>query len=163
MQRKDYISWDTYFMSIAKLSSLRSKDPSTQVGACIVSSDNRILSIGYNGAPNGFDDEDFPWEREGNPVDTKYMYVCHAELNAILNFRGNKRDLEDSKLYASLFPCNECAKAIVQSGIKEVIYLDNKYKDTDSCVASRRLFDTCGVSYREFNKDIDKITININN
>ena len=163
MQRKDYISWDTYFMSIAKLSSLRSKDPSTQVGACIVSSDNRILSIGYNGAPNGFDDEDFPWEREGNPVDTQYMYVCHAELNAILNFRGNKRDLEDSKLYASLFPCNECAKAIVQSGIKEVIYLDNKYKDTDSCVASRRLFDTCGVSYREFNKDIDKITINLNN
>ena len=163
MQRKDYISWDTYFMSIAKLSSLRSKDPSTQVGACIVSSDNRILSIGYNGAPNGFDDEDFPWEREGNPVDTKYMYVCHAELNAILNFRGNKRDLEDSKLYASLFPCNECAKAIVQSGIKEVIYLDNKYKDTDSCVASRRLFDTCGVSYREFNKDIDKISINLNN
>ena len=163
MQRKDYISWDTYFMSIAKLSSLRSKDPSTQVGACIVSSDNRILSIGYNGAPNGFDDEDFPWESEGNPVDTKYMYVCHAELNAILNFRGNKRDLEDSKLYASLFPCNECAKAIVQSGIKEVIYLDNKYKDTDSCVASRRLFDTCGVSYREFNKDIDKITINLNN
>ena len=163
MKRENYISWDTYFMSIAKLSSLRSKDPSTQVGACIVSSDNRILSIGYNGAPNGFDDEDFPWEREGKPVDTKYMYVCHAELNAILNFRGNKRDLEESKLYASLFPCNECAKAIVQSGIKEVIYLDNKYKDTDSCIASRRLFDTCGVSYREFNKDVDKITINLNN
>ena len=163
MKRKDYISWDTYFMSIAKLSSLRSKDPSTQVGACIVSSDNRILSIGYNGAPNGFGDEDFPWEREGKPVDTKYMYVCHAELNDILNFRGNKRDLEESKLYASLFPCNECAKAIVQSGIKEVIYLDNKYKDTDSCIASRRLFDTCGVSYREFNKDVDKITINLNN
>ena len=163
MQRKDYISWDTYFMSIAKLSSLRSKDPSTQVGACIVSNDNRILSIGYNGAPNGFDDEYFPWEKEGKPVDTKYMYVCHAELNAILNFRGNKRDLEGSKLYASLFPCNECAKAIVQSGIKEVIYLDNKYKDTDSCIASRRLFDTCGVSYREFNKDVDKITINLNN
>lgn len=163
MQRKDYISWDTYFMSIAKLSSLRSKDPSTQVGACIVSNDNRILSIGYNGAPNGFDDEYFPWEKEGKPVDTKYMYVCHAELNAILNFRGNKRDLEGSKLYASLFPCNECAKAIVQSGIKEVIYLDNKYKDTDCCIASRRLFDTCGVSYREFNKDVDKITINLNN
>ena len=163
MKRENYISWDTYFMSIAKLSSLRSKDPSTQVGACIVSSDNRILSIGYNGAPNGFGDEDFPWEREGKPVDTKYMYVCHAELNAILNFRGNKRDLEESKLYASLFPCNECAKAIVQSGIKEVIYLDNKYKDTDSCIASRRLFDTCGVSYREFNKDVDKITINLNN
>lgn len=161
MKRENYISWDTYFMSIAKLSSLRSKDPSTQVGACIVSSDNRILSIGYNGAPNGFDDEDFPWEREGKPVDTKYMYVCHAELNAILNFRGNKRDLEGSKLYASLFPCNECAKSIIQSGIKEVIYLDNKYKDTDSCIASRRLFDECGVIYREFNPDIDSITIEL--
>lgn len=157
MQRKDYISWDTYFMSIAKLSSLRSKDPSTQVGACIVSSDNRILSIGYNGAPNGFDDEDFPWEREGKPVDTKYMYVCHAELNAILNFRGNKRDLEGSKLYASLFPCNECAKAIVQSGIKEVIYLSDKYNGTDENIASKRLFDTCKVKYKQI--ECKEITI----
>ena len=155
MYRKDYISWDSYFMSIAKLSALRSKDPSTQVGACIVSNDNRILSIGYNGAPNGFHDSDFPWERDGKPVDTKYMYVCHAELNAILNFRGNKRDLEGYKL------CNECAKSIIQSGIKEIIYLDNKYKDTDSCIASRRLFDECGVIYREFNPDIDSITIEL--
>ena len=161
MYRKDYISWDSYFMSIAKLSALRSKDPSTQVGACIVSNDNRILSVGYNGAPNGFDDDLFPWGRIGDSLDTKYMYVCHAELNAILNFRGNKRDLEGSKLYASLFPCNECAKSIIQSGIKEIIYLDNKYKDTDSCIASRRLFDECGVTYREFNPDIDSITIEL--
>mgnify|MGYP004650852523 CR=1 FL=1 len=149
MYRKDYISWDSYFMSIAKLSALRSKDPSTQVGACIVSNDNRILSIGYNGAPNGFHDNDFPWERDGKPVDTKYMYVCHAELNAILNFRGNKRDLEGSKLYASLFPCNECAKSIIQSGIKEVIYLDDKYRDSENNIASRRLFDECGVTYKK--------------
>lgn len=160
-QRTNYISWDTYFMSITKLSAMRSKDPKTQVGACIVSNDNRILSIGYNGAPNGFCDDIFPWDREGKPQDTKYLFVCHAELNAILNFRGSKKDLENAKLYASLFPCNECAKAIIQSGIKEVIYLDNKYKDTDSCIASRHLFDTCGVTYREFNKDVDEITIDL--
>ena len=112
-KRVDYLSWDEYFMGIAKLSALRSKDPSTQVGACIVSDDNRILSIGYNGAPNGFNDDSFPWDREGNALDTKYLYVCHAELNAILNFRGNKRDLEGSKIYVALFPCNECAKAII--------------------------------------------------
>ena len=139
-QRKDYLSWDEYFMGIAKLSALRSKDPSTQVGACIVSSDNRILSIGYNGAPNGFNDKEFPWEREGEPLSTKYFYVCHAELNAILNFRGHKRDFEGSKIYVALFPCNECAKAIIQSGIKEVIYLSDKYKDQDNFKASKRLF-----------------------
>ena len=128
-QRTNYISWDTYFMSITKLSAMRSKDPKTQVGACIVSNDNRILSIGYNGAPNGFCDDIFPWDREGKPQDTKYLFVCHAELNAILNFRGSK--------------------------------IDNKYKDTDSCIASRHLFDTCGVTYREFNKDVDEITIDL--
>ena len=120
-KRNDYLSWDEYFMGLAKLSAKRSKDPSTQVGACIVSSDNRILSIGYNGAPNGFSDEDFPWDREGEPLNTKYLYVCHAELNAILNFRGNRKDFDGAKLYVDLFPCNECAKAIIQSGIKEVI------------------------------------------
>ncbi len=147
--RKDYLTWDEYFMGIAKISALRSKDPSTQVGACIVSSDNRILSIGYNGAPNGFDDAYFPWDREGNALDTKYLYVCHAELNAILNFRGHKRDFEGAKLYVALFPCNECAKAIIQSGIKEVIYLSDKYKNQDNFIASKRLFDKCGVKYRE--------------
>ena len=144
MKRENYISWDTYFMSIAKLSSLRSKDPSTQVGACIVSSDNRILSIGYNGAPNGFDDEDFPWEREGKPIDTKYMYVCHAELNAILNSIG---DLKGCTIYVSLFPCHECVKAIIQSGIKEIIYEDEKYKGTDSDRAAKRMLDAAGVKY----------------
>ena len=148
-KRKDYISWDEYFMAIAKLSSMRSKDPNTQVGACIVSSDNRILSIGYNGAPNGFHDEDFPWDREGHALNTKYLYVCHAELNAILNFRGHKRDFEGAKIYVALFPCNECAKAIIQSGIKEVIYLSDKYKDQDNFKASKILFDKCNVKYRE--------------
>ena len=147
--RKDYLSWDEYFMGVAKLSSLRSKDPSTQVGACIVSDDNRILSIGYNGAPNGFEDKYFPWEREGVPLETKYLYVCHAEMNAILNFRGNKKDLEGAKLYVDLFPCNECAKLIIQSGIKKVIYLSDKYKDDDKFIASKRLFDTCGVTYEQ--------------
>ena len=126
-KRKDYLEWDEYFMAIAKLSAMRSKDPSTQVGACIVSNDNRILSIGYNGAPNGFSDEKFPWGRDGKNLDTKYPYVCHAELNAILNYRGSKKDLEDARIYVDLFPCNECAKIIIQSGIKEVIYLSDKY------------------------------------
>jgi len=147
-KRNDYLSWDEYFMGLAKLSAKRSKDPSTQVGACIVSSDNRILSIGYNGAPNGFSDEDFPWDREGEPLNTKYLYVCHAELNAILNFRGNRKDFDGAKLYVDLFPCNECAKAIIQSGIKEVIYLSDKYKDQDNFIASKRLFDACGVTYK---------------
>ena len=155
-QRKDYLNWEQYFMAIAKLSALRSKDPNTQVGACIVSDDNRILSIGYNGAPNGFEDNSFPWDREGNPLDTKYLYVCHAEMNAILNFRGNKKDLENAKLFVDLFPCNECAKLIIQSGIKEVTYLSDKYKDLDSFKASRRLFDSCGVKYKELSEENQK-------
>lgn len=154
--RKEYLNWDEYFMAIAKLTAMRSKDPNTQVGACIVSSDNRILSIGYNGTPNGYSDSTFPWDREGSPLDTKYLYVCHAELNAILNFRGGRRELEGSKIYVDLFPCNECAKAIIQCGIKEVIYLSDKYSETDSVIASKRMFDTCNVKYRqiELNKDI---------
>lgn len=146
-KREDYINWDEYFMAIAKLSSMRSKDPSTQVGACIVSNDNRILSIGYNGAPNGFDDDNFPWTREGENLNTKYPYVCHAELNAILNYRGSKKDLENSKIYVDLFPCNECAKIIIQSGIKEVIYLSDKYKNSENNIASRKMFDECKVKY----------------
>ena len=148
-KRNNYISWDEYFMSVAKLSAMRSKDPSTQVGACIVSDDNRILSIGYNGAPNGFDDEKFPWGREGDNLNTKYPYVCHAEMNAILNYRGSKKDLENAKIYVDLFPCNECAKIIIQSGIKEVVYLSDKYAAQDSFVASKKLFDSCGVKYRQ--------------
>ena len=146
-QRKNYLSWDEYFMGIAKLSAMRSKDPSTQVGACIVSEDNRILSIGYNGCPNGFPDDIFPWDREGEPLNTKYMYVCHAEMNAILNYRGSRKELENAKVYVDLFPCNECAKLIIQAGIKEVIYLSDKYAKTDGVIASKKLFDTCGVKY----------------
>lgn len=148
-KREDYLEWDEYFMAIAKLSAMRSKDPSTQVGACIVSNDKRILSIGYNGAPNGYNDDDFPWDREGETLHTKYPYVCHAEMNAILNFRGTKKDLENAKIYVDLFPCNECAKIIIQSGIKEVIYLSDKYANTENNIASRKLFDICGVKYKK--------------
>ncbi|MBE5757424.1 MAG: dCMP deaminase family protein [Clostridiales bacterium] len=149
-ERKDYLTWDEYFMSIAKLTAMRSKDPSTQVGACIVSSDNRILACGYNGAPNGFADDKFPWKREGNPLNTKYMYVCHAELNAILNYRGSRKEFEGAKIYVDLFPCNECAKAIIQAGIKEVIYMSDKYNGTESNIASKQLFNECGVKYTQF-------------
>lgn len=160
-QRKEYLSWDEYFMGVAKLSALRSKDPSTQVGACIVGDDNRILSIGYNGTPNGFPDSDFPWDREGDALNTKYFYVCHAELNAILNFRGNRRDLEGARIYVALFPCNECAKAIIQCGIKEVVYLSDKYNGTEGNIASKRLFDKCGVKYRLVNAKNKEITLNL--
>lgn len=163
-KRNDYLNWDTYFMALAELSSMRSKDPSTTVGAVVVSVDNRILSIGYNGAPNGFHDDDFPWDREGNPLDTKYLYVVHAERNAILNYRGSKKDLEGSKVYVTLFPCNECAKEIIQSGIKEVIYVSDKYKDTESVISSKRMFDACGVTYRALDEECKKIiTIDIKN
>ena len=161
-QRKDYLSWDEYFMAIAKLSSMRSKDPSTQVGACIVGHDNRILSIGYNGAPNGFDDKVFPWDREGDMLNTKYAYVCHGEMNAILNYRGSRKDLENAKIYVDLLPCNECAKLIIQSGIKEVIYICDKYKDTDGVKASKKMLDECGVKYTQLKIDKD-ISIKLKN
>jgi len=147
-KRKDYISWDEYFMGIAILSGLRSKDPSSQVGSCIVSEDNKILSMGYNGFPNGCSDDEFPWTREGEALDTKYAYVTHSELNAILNYRGGS--LEGSKIYVSLFPCNECAKAIIQSGIKEIIYDSDKYADTPGVIASKRMLDAAGVHYRQY-------------
>lgn len=151
--RKDYLSWDEYFMAVAKLSAMRSKDPSTQVGACITSQSNRILSTGYNGAPNGVEDKYFPWDREGDYLNTKYPYVCHAEMNAILSYRGYNKDLEGSKIYVYLFPCNECAKLIIQAGIKEVIYVCDKYADTDGVKASKRLFTACGVKYRQLKLD----------
>ena len=158
-QRKDYISWDTYFMGVAKLSAMRSKDPSTQVGACIVSKDNKILSVGYNGAPKGFEDDEMPWDREGEFLNTKYAYVCHAELNAILNSHG--ANLEDSKIYVDLFPCNECAKAIIQAGIKEVIYLSDKYSNTESNIASKRLLSTCIVKCRQYKSENNSLTIEL--
>lgn len=147
MKRKDYITWDEYFMGIAVLSSERSKDPSTRVGACIVNSDNKIMSMGYNGAPIGLSDDDMPWDREGELLKTKYPFVCHSELNAILNCPTNVRGC---KVYVTLFPCNECAKAIIQAGIKEVIYISDKYASTDSVKASKMMFDNCGVSYRQY-------------
>lgn len=162
-QRTDYLDWDEYFMGIACLSALRSKDPSTQVGACIVSKDNRILSIGYNGAPNGFEDKFFPWDREGDFLNTKYAYVCHAELNAISNFRGNTKDLEGAKLYVTLFPCNECTKLIIQNGIKEIIYLSDKYSKTDGTKASKITLKQCGVKCVEYPKTKRKtLSLNIN-
>ena len=159
MKRDSYLTWDEYFMALAKLTAMRSKDPSTQVGACIVGADNRILSVGYNGAPNGFSDDSFPWKRDGDNLDTKYPYVCHAEMNAILNYRGYKKDLENARLYVDLFPCNECAKIIIQSGIKEVFYLSDKYHDSDNNIASRKLFDACGVKYNKVHLDSE---INLN-
>ena len=145
-QRKDYINWDEYFMGIAFLSAKRSKDPNTQVGACIVSQDNRILSMGYNGFPNGCSDEDFPWNRESaDPYDNKYFYTTHSELNAILNYRGGS--LEGSKLYVTLFPCNECAKALIQSGIHTVIYAEDRYASTSATRASKRMLRAAGVEF----------------
>lgn len=159
MKRKDYISWDAYFMGLALLSAERSKDPNTQVGACIVNNDKRIVSVGYNGAPNGIDDDkDMKWDRDGDFKDTKYAYVCHSELNAILN---SKADLKDCTLYVTLFPCNECAKAIIQTGIKKVIYLSDKYDGTDGNTVAKYMFDKCGIKYEEYKPEGREITINI--
>lgn len=155
MKRTDYISWDEYFMSVALLASMRSKDPNTQVGACIVGDDKRIISTGYNGFPRGCSDDEFPWNREGE--ETKYPYVVHAELNAILNAGG--RSLAGSTLYVALFPCNECAKAIIQAGIKTVVYLSDKYDGTPSVCASKRMLRAAGVKLVRFEPDKEKIEI----
>nr|WP_317283915.1 dCMP deaminase family protein [uncultured Sellimonas sp.] len=159
-KRTDYLSWDEYFMGIAMLSGMRSKDPNTQVGCCIVSRDNKILSMGYNGLPNGCSDDEFPWERDGeDPLETKYLYTVHSELNAILNYGGGT--LKGAKIYVSLFPCNECAKAIIQVGIKEVIYACDKYEDTVSVIASKRMMDSAGVRYYHYHKTDREIKINL--
>ena len=158
-KRQDYITWDEYFMSVALLAGMRSKDPSSQVGACIVSEDNKILSMGYNGFPKGCSDDEFPWAREGESLDVKYPYVVHSELNAILNYRGGS--LEGAKLYVSLFPCNECAKAIIQAGIKTIIYGEDKYFDTPSVIASKRMMDAAGVRYYRYQRSGRKIEITV--
>ncbi len=158
-KREDYINWDQYFMGVAMLSAQRSKDPNTQVGACIVSKDNKILSVGYNGAPNGYDDDNMPWDRDGDFLNTKYAYVCHAELNAILNNKGS--NLEGGKIYVDLFPCNECAKAIIQSGIKEIIYKSDKYNGTDGNIASKKMLDYCGVKYTKYNEANKEIKLEL--
>lgn len=148
MKRENYINWDEYFMGIALLSSERSKDPSTQVGACIADSEHKVVSVGYNGMPIGIEDNSLPWDK-GEDLDSKYLYVCHAEFNAILNTR-NGASLKGCSLYATLFPCNECAKAIVQAGIKEVIFLSDKYHDELNTRASRRIFELAGIKSRPF-------------
>ena len=156
-KRKEYLSWDEYFMGVALLAAGRSKDPSTQVGACIVDDAERILSTGYNGFPYGCSDDEYPWEREGETNDTKYPFVVHAELNAILNCRG--KNLSGARIYVALFPCNECAKAIIQSGIKEVVYLSDKYAGTPSVKASKRMLASAGVRVRQFITKRDFITL----
>ena len=157
MKRTDYINWDEYFMGVAMLAAKRSKDPSTQVGCCIVSQDNIIISTGYNGMPKGCSDDEFPWDRTGEDTNTKYPYVVHAELNAILNANG--RDLRGSRLYVALFPCNECAKAIIQSGVKEVLYLSDKYSGTPMNIASKRMLEAAGVKYTQLHTSLDSITL----
>ncbi len=152
MKRKQVISWTEYFMGIAHLSALRSKDPSTQVGAVIVDDEHKVVSIGYNGFPRGISDDEYPWEREGDTLETKYPYVVHAELNAILNA---PRSVKDCSIYVSLFPCHECAKAIIQSGIKEIIYESDKYADTDSTKASKRMCKDAGIKLSQTNEKVE--------
>ena len=159
LKRSGYITWDEYFMGVAQLSGMRSKDPNSQVGACIVSQDNKILSMGYNGFPIGCSDDDFPWAREGDALETKYLYVTHSELNAILNYRGGS--LEGAKLYVTLFPCNECAKAIIQAGIKTIVYANDKYAGTASVIASKKMLDAAGVRYYQYNATGRKIEITL--
>ena len=158
MKRQDYISWDEYFMGVALLAARRSKDPNTQVGACIVDASNVILTTGYNGFPQGCSDDEFPWDREGEI--TKYPFVVHAELNAILNASG--KSLRGSRLYVALFPCNECAKAIIQAGVSEVVYLSDKYADTPATKASKMMLHTAGVRLRRFEPAIEEIVLDFN-
>ena len=159
-KREGYLCWDDYFMSVALLSGKRSKDPNTQVGACIVNKNNVIESIGYNGLPKGCSDDEFPWEKEGEMLNTKYPFVVHAELNAILNAKG--KDLSRCKIYVALFPCNECAKAIIQSGISEVVYLSDKYANTDSVKASKMMFKCAGVELRQLVPSYKEINLSLN-
>ena len=156
-KRQDYISWEEYFMGVALLSARRSKDPNTQVGACIVNTKNRIVGTGYNGLPAGCNDDEYSWAKQGDFLETKYPFVCHAELNAILNNIG--MDLQGCRIYTALFPCNECTKAIIQSGIKEVVYLSDKYEATDSAKASRRMLANAGVSCRLVETSIQSLQL----
>ncbi len=159
-KREDYISWDEYFMGVACLAAQRSKDPGTQVGACIVSPSNKIMSIGYNGFPRGCSDDEFPWSRDGStPDDSKYFYTTHSELNAILNYRGGS--LEGAKMYVTLFPCNECAKAIIQSGISTLIYASDKYDGTPAVVASKRMLKSAGIDVITYKPSGRVITLHV--
>eukprot|EP00128_Syssomonas_multiformis_P017229 Colp12_sorted_trinity150504_noHs@1641 len=157
-KRDDYLSWSDYFMAVAFLSAQRSKDPNSQVGACIVTPDNKIVGIGYNGMPNGCSDDDLPWSRSGDSIlDTKYPFVCHAELNAIMN--KNSADVKGCSMYVALFPCNECAKLIIQAGLREVIYMSDKYHEKPEFIASRRLLDMAGIKYRKYETKTKQVLI----
>ncbi|WAQ99977.1 DCTD-like protein [Mya arenaria] len=157
-KREGYLEWPDYFMAIAFLSAQRSKDPRTQVGACIVNEEKKIVGIGYNGMPNGCSDDLMPWAREADSIlDTKQLYVCHAELNAVLN--KNSADVKNCTIYVALFPCNECAKVVIQSSIKEVVYYSDKYKDRPAFMAAKRMFDQAGVTYRQYQPSKKKIVI----
>ena len=158
-KREDYISWDEYFMGVAHLSGFRSKDPNTQVGCCIVSRDHKILSMGYNGLPKGCSDDEFPWSREGNPGTNKYAYVTHSELNAILNSKTG--DLAGSTVCVTLFPCNECTKALIQKRVSKVVYFDDKYHDTDATRAARKMLDAAGVKYEQYQPSGRKAEIDL--
>ena len=158
-KRTDYLSWDDYFMCIAALSARRSKDPSTQVGACIVDEKRKIIGLGYNGFPTGCSDDELPWNREGDFLETKYPYVVHAEVNAILN--SSRRDLSGCSLYVDLFPCNECAKVIIQSGLREVVYLSDKYADSDPVRASKRMLDQACVGYRRHTPACSRVVLEL--
>ncbi|MCQ8211770.1 cytidine/deoxycytidylate deaminase family protein [Cetobacterium somerae] len=156
-KRANYIDWDEYFMGVAILSAKRSKDPGTQVGACIVTPDKRIVGVGYNGLPAGCSDDEFPWDRDGDFLNSKYAYVCHAELNAILN---STKNLKGCTIYVDLFPCNECAKSIIQSGISEIVYLSDKYDNTDSNIASKKLLNAANVKLRQLDPKFDELILN---
>lgn len=158
-KRQDYLSWDEYFMAVALLSAQRSKDPNTQVGACVANEDNKIVGVGYNGFPWGCSDDELPWAREGTLLDTKYPYVCHAELNAVLN--SISYNLKGCRIYVGLFPCNECTKVIIQSGIKEIIYMSDKYAESDSVKASKRMLDQAKTRYRQFQIHAKQVTLKL--
>ncbi len=159
MKREDYLKWDEYFMGIALLSAERSKDISTQVGSCIVNDDNKIISMGYNGMPIGCIDDNMPWDKTDNPLESKYLYVCHAELNAILNSNGGV--IKGTRIYTTLFPCNECTTAIILSGIKEIIYYTDKYPNSDSVIAAKKMLDMVGINYYEYNKTGKKMYLDL--
>lgn len=159
-KRCGYITWDEYFMGVALLAAERSKDPSTQVGACIIDNNNRIISTGYNGFPKGCSDDEFPWNRDAAAGETKYPFVVHAELNAILNAQGTS--VVNSRLYVSLFPCNECAKAIIQSGVREVVYLSDKYNGTPTDIASKKMLEAAGVKLTKLKPTKASIVLNFN-
>ena len=158
-KRQDYLSWDEYFMAIALLSAERSKDPNTQVGACVANDQNKIVGVGYNGFPLGCSDDILPWDRTGDFLSTKYPYVCHAELNAVLN--AISTDLRNCRIYVGLFPCNECTKVIIQSGIREIIYLSDKYSESDQVKASKRMLDLAAqISYRQLKTMRNSLLLN---